>query len=330
MTAVLRYWLFGPVVVGVETAGGDGIIEHADAFGERGAVAGNDAFAILVLAGGSGRGGRGDADHPGHVRAFAERAERTALRGGVEGERAGGPAVIAAPGEKLDRPGERARAVERALRTALDLDAAEAVAGQVGEVELPGEALVDGHAVDEHLGMAAFQAAREHAGQLPGRAGLRHADARHRAQGVGDAVGLALGHLLGGDDRHLGGRLILGQGQARGGNDDRFGLGTAALIGLVGGRAGRDRRGGCAPTNERRRLKRRGCRNTRRSDFSWTDSDSLTGWLHRERIRPGKPRGRPLICPSGEGSWPDRSAHAAARMSAGRASILTPSLWRIW
>ena len=109
-----------------------------------------------------------------------------------------GVQLVAAPGEKLDRARRRAGTVERALRAALDLDALDAVAGQVREIERAGQPLVERDAVDEHLRLLAFQAARENAGELSRRAGLRHGDAGHGAQGIGDAVGLAFGQFIGG------------------------------------------------------------------------------------------------------------------------------------
>ena len=181
---------------------------------------------------------------PGGVDAFEERVEAAALRVRIEGERAGRIDLIAATGEKLDRTRQRARPVERALRAALHLDPSEAVAGQVREVERTGESLVDRHAVDEHLRVLAFQPADENAGELARRAGLRHGEAGHVAQGVGHALGLALGEFLGGDHGNVGRRLVLRHRQPRGRDDD----GSLRVGSLRGrnwsARAGRNRRGG--------------------------------------------------------------------------------------
>ena len=209
----------GPVVVGVQPAGGERIIEHDGTGGVRRRAS---VLAVLVrgiLRGRSGERRGGAAEHAGEVQPLAKRRKRAAFRRHFRRERPRRVQFVAAPAEELDRAGQRPGPIERGLRPALHLDAAQAVAGQVGEIEEPGQPLVDRDAVDEHLRMPAFQPAGKHAGELPRRAGLHDVQPRHGAQGVGHPVGLPFGQLVTGDDRHRRRRSVLRHRQARGGDD---------------------------------------------------------------------------------------------------------------
>jgi len=152
------------------------------------------------------------------LEAFAECIVRSAFTAERDPRRS-----IASLGENLNDAGESARAVNCALRTANDFNPLDVVRGQVREIKLTGETLIDRNAVEEHLGMRAIQTAREHGSELTWCSCLHNRQSGNSAKRVAHALDLFLFNIFRRDHAHAGGRFLFGNFGARSGNDHRFG-----------------------------------------------------------------------------------------------------------
>jgi len=123
----------------------------------------------------------------------------------------------------VEDAGKCARPVNCALRTANDFNPLDVVRGQVREIKLTGETLIDRNAVEEHLGMRAIQTAREHGSELTWCSCLHNRQSGNSAKRVAHALDLFLFNIFRRDHAHAGGRFLFGNFGARSGNDHRFG-----------------------------------------------------------------------------------------------------------
>ena len=101
--------------------------------------------------------------------------------------------------EDLNHSCKRARSVDCALRPAHDLDPVDIVRGEVGKIECALQTLINRNAVEQNLRVFAAQSTHEHRGQLAGRPGLHHGQARHFAQRIAHALDLFLLEVFRGD-----------------------------------------------------------------------------------------------------------------------------------
>ena len=107
--------------------------------------------------------------------------------------------ALAGGSDEVDDAGDRVRAIQGAFGAANDFDLRDAIGGQRGKVEVAAE-LVQGDAVDHHQVVIRVSATHEGAGGSSAAAGVGDGDAGEFAQHFGDALGVAAGDLIGGDD----------------------------------------------------------------------------------------------------------------------------------
>src|SRR5438309_187858 len=118
-----------------------------------------------------------------------------------------GPIALPALGENLNRARQRARAVKCALWSTHYFNAINVIGGEIGEIHQACQSLVDGYAIEKHLGVLAAQAARENRSELAGRPALHNGKAGDFTQRIGDALDLFFFEVLRSHDTDAGGRL---------------------------------------------------------------------------------------------------------------------------